>query len=476
MKNFSPQITAILMAALLSGCAIILHLPEPAVMKDAASYETAQSFKANKAQWPEQNWWQRYNEPQLNDLVDEALRNSPDMAQAQARIRSSEAIAQQTRGGLFPEISVNANASEVKQSYNNGVPAAFVPQGFNDTGRVTLDFNYDLDFWGRNRAALRAATSEAEAARVEASQAQLVLTTAITAAYADLARLYADQEAAIEAVKVRKQAAALFQERFENGLENMGGVQQADALRAEAEGEVEAINENIALTKNRLAALTGAGPDRGLKITRPTIIVPASFGLPENLPVDLLGRRPDIVASRLRVDAASSRINAAKANFYPNINLSAYAGVQSLGLDLLTRSGSTIAGIGPAISLPIFDAGQRQGFFRRANADYDAAVASYNQAVTRALQDVADVAVSKKALGLRMAKTQEALDAAKKSHQVAQNRYKGGLATYIEVLRAQDTLIANKRALANIRSRGFTLDVALIRALGGGFSEKKGKE
>jgi NodT family efflux transporter outer membrane factor (OMF) lipoprotein len=197
-------------------------------------------------------------------------------------------------------------------------------------------------------------------------------------------------------------------------------------------------------------------------------------GLPGNLQASLLGRRPDIVAARLRAEAAAKQIDVAGAQFYPDVNLAAFIGFQSLGLNMLSKSGSVTGSIGPAITLPIFDSGRLKGQYKGARAEYDAAVASYNGAVTQALHEVADVGVSQRALAGRLERTQAAVDAATEAHRIAQNRYRGGLATYLEVLNAEDALLANVQALANLRSRRFALDVQLVRALGGGYQSTRG--
>jgi NodT family efflux transporter outer membrane factor (OMF) lipoprotein len=178
-----------------------------------------------------------------------------------------------------------------------------------------------------------------------------------------------------------------------------------------------------------------------------------------------------VVAARLRAEAAAKQIKVAKAQFYPNVNLTAYLGFQSLGLSMLTKAGSDIGSIGPAISLPIFEGGRLRGQYRQASGSYDEAVANYDGAVTQALQDVADAAVSEKALSGRLGKVQEAVDAAAAAARIAQNRYAGGLATYLDVLNAQDTLLTNQRDLSTLRSRMFALDVQLVRALGGGYRQ-----
>ncbi|EEG09790.1 RND efflux system, outer membrane lipoprotein, NodT family [Pseudogulbenkiania ferrooxidans 2002] len=415
------------------------------------------------------SWWQHYGDAQLNQLIDEALRNAPDLAAADARVRKAIGAAQQAGAATLPSVGVNASLSRMKQSYNNGVPAAFVPQGLNNSVRATLDLSYEIDFWGKNRSALAAATNEQAAAEADAAQARLTLSTAIAAAYAELAHLYAQRDAAQQALEIRTQSAQLIKERQQQGLETLGTVRQADSRSASAKAELLAIEESIALQGHQLAALMGAEPERGDRIQRPAINLAQNITIPAQLHADLLGRRPDLTAARLRAEAAAKRIDQSRAEFYPNLNLSAYVGAQSLGLGLFTKAGSGIAGFGPAISLPIFRGGQLQGQYRVTRAQYDEAVANYDQTLNRALQDVADALSSQAALDGRLSAQQESLAAAEDALRIARNRYQGGLATYLDVLTAEDSVVASRRSLSDLQTRRLSLDVALIRALGGGY-------
>ena len=296
-----------------------------------------------------------------------------------------------------------------------------------------------------------------------------MLAASIASAYAEFARLWALQDTAEAALAVRDKTVELLRMRRENGLETLGGVRQVEARRAMADADLQSAREQLQLQRHRLAALTGAGPDRGLALSRPQLDVARDFGLPGQLPAQLLGRRPDIVAARLRVEAALGRVDSAKAAFYPDVNLTAFAGMQSLGLSKLTDGGAFTGSIGPAISLPIFDGGRLRGQLRGVRADADAAVASYDQAVVQALQEVADIAASERALGGELASTDAGVEAAREAWQIQQRRYAGGLSTYLEVLTAEDAWLTNLRTQTDLRSRAFTLDVALKRALGGGF-------
>lgn len=468
-----PRVKAALLGSALAlslgGCAQFPSLDQLVRLKPMSDYQTTSSLSGPASTWPNERWWQTYRDPQLDALIDEALRDSPDMAAASARLRRAEAFSQISGAALLPQVSANASASEQKQSYNHLIPQAALPQGWQDYGQATINFNWELDFWGKNHAALASATSQLEASRAELAQARLSLAAAIATSYAELARLYAIQDTVAQSTEVRSKTVALFGKRFANGLETRGSLSEAKARLAGTEGELLMIDEQISLQRNRLAALLGAGPDRGLLIQRPTVNLNDPFGLPAELAASLLGRRPDVVAARLQAEAQAYRINQKKAEFYPNINLSAFIGVQALGLNMLNKSGSDFGGVGPAISLPVFTAGRLQGELRGTVATYEETVANYNRTVIQALQEVASAGLSQKALAGQLRKAEEALEAAGEAHRVARNRYEGGLATYLEVLYAEDTFLSNQRNLTSLQTRAFALDIALKRALGGGY-------
>ena len=456
-------------ASTLSACATIPRLGPAPQARPVADYAASKSFDAPAAEWPRDHWWTAYGDPQLDTLIDEALAHSPTLAQARARVREADAVTEQTRSTLLPHMGGQGFVGGTKLSYNEGIPAQIIPHGWHDAGEMGLDLNWQIDFFGRQHALLAAARSEAQAGRAEAAAARLVLSTSVAGAYADLDRLFAEQDAATEAVRVRLESESLIAARSAQGLETDAARQRAYSARAASEEQLAALDEQIGLARNRVAALLGEGPDRGLAIARPAPGAIRAFGLPENLPAQLVGRRPDVTAARLTAEAAAKRIKAARADFYPNVNLMAIVGYQSLGLSLLTKSGSSFGAAGPAITLPIFSAGRLEGAYRGARAGYELAVATYDQTLTRALQQVADSAVSARALDGRLSKSREALASAQTAYELTRQRYARGLGTYLDVLNAEDALIATRRTVADLESRAFTLDVALIGALGGGY-------
>lgn len=455
---------------LLAGCAPVPELGAKPEMRAATSYAAERTLAPDaSAAWPEDRWWSAYGDPQLAALIEEGLSDAPDLAAAAARLRAAEGYAQQAGAATLPSLGVEAGANASKQSYNNGIPADFVSHGWNDTGRVAANLSFDLDLWGKNRAALRAATSDAEAAQLELDEARLVLSTNIASAYADLAQLYAGRAVQEAALRLRTQTQKLVSDRVATGLDTLAELKQADAAVPAARADIAATDESIGLTRNRIAALLGKGPDRGLAIERPRAMIDAR-GLPAGVTTDLIGRRPDVAAARARVQAAASRIKVARADFYPSVSLSALVGFQSLGLGNLFKSGSTFGDVGPAVSLPIFRGGQLAGQYKGARANYDEAVANYDRAVADAFHQVADAVTSRKMLAVRLSESRQALADSEAAYDVARQRYSGGLSTYLDVLTAEERLLQNRRIVADLEARAFTLDVALVRALGGGFS------
>ena len=455
---------------LASGCAQIPRLDPPPAMRKIDEFGSSNSFAAPVAAWPGDRWWRGYGDPQLDALIEEALHNAPELDLAQARLKAAAAQVQGAGATRLPEVTASAEIAEAKQSYDFLVPRQALPKGWNGYGAATLNMSYELDFWGKNRAALAAAVSEQRAAEVEIAQTRLILSTSVASAYAGLLHLYTLRDNAADTLALRMQTVALFRQRHQFGLETLASVRQVEARQAAAKGDLLAIDERVGLQSNAIAALLGAGPDRGLQITRPKVAWAGSPGLPSNLSLDLLGRRPDIVAARLHTEAAAHRIDQRKAGFYPSVNLLAFAGFQSVGIDNLFKSASQSGAAGPAISLPIFNTNRLQGQFKGARAEYDAAVATYNGTLSMALREVADAATSRKSLDEELAAARAAVAAAAEAHQIVSSRYEGALATYLDVLSAEDSLISARRSQADLETRALILDVSLVRALGGGFA------
>lgn len=446
-------------------------------MRTPASLESGRTLSGSgTAQWPQENWWSAYGDPQLDALVAEALAGAPDVAAAQARIMRARGASEVAGAATLPTINGQGSGGFAKQSYNMGLPKEYVPKGWKSTGSLALSGEFDLDLWGLRRKQLAAATSEEFAAVADARQAELMIASNVASSYFDLARLIGRGRALSGAVKARTAMVELIAQRVREGLDDETPLRQAEALAASSRAALSQNDEQILLRRHALAALLGAGPDRGLAITPTEIDDLPIMAVPADAGIGLAGRRPDIAAARLRAEAASKRIDAAKAAFLPDISLSGLIGLQSLGLSNLFKSDSTYGNGMGAISLPIFQGGRLKGEYTQVRGAYDLAVADYNATVIGALQDVADALASRDAALVQEQATDVAETKSARAHALAVQRYRGGIGNYIDALSAETTALDARESAIDAHFRTLAEDVALKRALGGGYDDNSSKK
>ncbi|WP_198008317.1 MULTISPECIES: efflux transporter outer membrane subunit [Brenneria] len=461
---------ALLGVVSLTGCAPGNLKPSsvPGDITDLTASQSLAGVVISEARWPQEQWWRAFGDGQLNQLVDEALAGSPTLRGAAARVRQAEAMQGMAQAQLLPHM--DANVASTRQRYSeNGTTPAVMAGTWQTVNQGTLNVGYELDFWGKNRAAVEAALGRSKAMEVDRYATQLMLSSAIVQAYIELQQ--GNEQLAIERqmLKQQEQVLSLTQQRFTAELDSQIDIKQAQAAIPATRARIAALGESMELSRNRLAALLGKGPDRGRAIAAPQLKRLDTVTIPSNLPAELLGHRPDVVAQRWRVEAARHEIEGAKARFYPNVNLSAFAGYQSLGFDQFTEAGSRILGIGPAISLPIFEGGRLRANLAAQNAAYDIAVEDYNQTLVDALHDISDQLSSIRWLRERIHQQQQAVQTADDAAKLVDQRYGAGLATYIQVLTTQSDALAQRRQLVQLQSRGLALEANLSRALGGGY-------
>jgi NodT family efflux transporter outer membrane factor (OMF) lipoprotein len=458
-----------LLVLLVAGCASYRGIEHRSTPVDASRLQVEKSLGAETAsgEWPQLDWWKRYGDAQLDALMVEGLASTPNVRLVQARL--DQARAQAAIAGAAAGAQVNAEASVNRQRFSSNYifPPPIAGSSFTTT-QLALNAAYDVDFWGRNRAAYDAALGRARAAQAEAFAARLVLSSGIASVYVQLARAYDQLDLAKHTLEDRMRVQSLTGDRVKAGLDSRLELKQVETSIPAARARVAQIEEEIALARSQLAALLGQGPDRGLALARPTMHM-APVSLPSRVGADLLGRRPDIVAARLRAEAASRDIAAAKAAFYPDINLTALIGVQSVDLGKLLQTGSAIPSVGAAVRLPIFDAGRLRGALAERNAEYDAAVEQYNQALAQALREVVDQLASMRSVQTQRAEADSALAAAEEAYDLAVTRYKAGIGSLLQVLAAETQVLEQRNLRADLQSRELALSINLIRALGGGF-------
>jgi NodT family efflux transporter outer membrane factor (OMF) lipoprotein len=438
-----------------------------------ASGNTLVTTDTSDKAWPAADWWKRYDDPQLDRLVDEALKGSPTLRAADARVRKALAAAGVIHASRM-QFTGNADLTYQRFSENYIFPPPFAGAWMTQSD-LTANLNFDLDLWGHTRSLYEGALDEAHASQVDRDAAQLLLTASVVRAYVQLQRAYDQLDIAQAFLTQREDVLKLVAQRKAAGLDSALELKQAEAALPEARERIAQIQENIALTRNQIAALLGQGPDRGLAIERPHMSPAAAPVLPTRVPADLIGRRPDIAAQRWRVEAALRNNDAARAEFYPNINLVAFAGFQSIGLDKLLLPGSAVAGVGPAIHLPLLDAAKLRAQLAGRHAEYDVAVEQYNQSLADALKDVVDQLASLRSAGEQRTHADQGVKIAQEAYDLALLRYREGLGNYLQVLSAESQVLGQKSLQADLAARSRDASVNLARALGGGYEPESGE-
>ena len=454
----------------LAGCANYQGLATDGVSLQAHHLKAGQTLSGARitpAAWPEKDWWKRLGDAQLDGLIQEALRDSPDMQVASARTHQAAAAASAAHAQRMPMLDAGADVtrSRLSRSQDPGGQG-----GRYSTERdINLSFNYTFDLWGGQRDAWEAAVGEARAAEVDAQAARLTLGSDVARAYSHLGHAFSVRDLSKDDLERTRKMLDLSQRRLDSGIDSHYQYQQTESLEASAEEQLINAQKQLSSARIALAVLLGKGPDRGAEIARPAVLTPNAVALPSILPADLLGRRPDLVAARWRVEAASKHIAAAKTRFYPNLNLTAAAGTQSLLGDALFGPASRFFNIAPAVSLPIFDGGRLRAGLDAEDANYDLAVAQYNKMLVGALGDVSDTLGQLRATGQQITAQQRATEIAQNSYDTVLQRYGSGVGNYLEVLSIEQQLLEAQRQLADVNAQQIDLSIQLMQALGGGF-------
>lgn len=466
------RVALLAVVLLASGCAVIgpqraqIGLQAPS---DLAAGTALSGTTTRADAWPTERWWATFDDEQLGRLIDEALAGAPSLQTAQARLARAAALTDSARASLWPQVNAAADATRERSSENATVPRPFAGRWISlyDLG---ASVGYEVDLWGKNRAAWQSAVGQQRAAAADAAQAALVLAVNVARGYLQLQRAFAQRDVAARTLAQRIELAALTTQRVAGGLDTRVELRQADAAVEAARGQLAAIDESIALLRNQIAALLGQGPDRGLALAQCSLPASDALALPSVLPAELLGRRPDLMASRWRVEAAARDVDVARALFYPSLDLNALVGWQSIGLSDLLRHASLAVQVGPAVRLPVFDGGRLRANLAGRRADLDVAITAHNQSVVDALREVVDQIASSRSLQVQLTHQRAALTAADDAYNLAVARYRTGLGNYLQVLSAEAQVLTQRGLEVDLRARALDVRLVLIRALGGGYT------
>jgi NodT family efflux transporter outer membrane factor (OMF) lipoprotein len=413
------------------------------------------------------DWWKSFGDAQLDQLIAQALTDNPGLEQAQSRLRTAQAQTSLAQSGDFPSLKLSGGETRLK--IPSGFPPALDAGHSVWAGDLGASLAWDLDLWGKHAATLAQATSLQRAAGLEIDSARLMVSGAVVQAYIDLYRSYVLADIAERARSQRSNILEIARKRVAAGLDTRVELREAEGALPQAQVALLQAQSAQALAKHQLAALEGRAADAYPGMTRPQLDLNAGVPLPSALPINLLARRPDVIAARARIDAADSQKRAAKAAFYPTVNLKAFAGFASFSLQDLLDAGSFGYGAGPSLSLPLFDAGRLRAQYRGAGAELDSAVADYDDTVVRAVRQAADQLTLIDALTQELAQQQQALTAAEEAYRLAEERYRAGLAGYLTVLNVETEVLNERRQQLDLNASLALARVTLLLAVGGSF-------
>lgn len=470
-------VAAVGAALVLSGCVTSRGLEPQDKLTDPATLHAERSLgkvQVSPAGWPAADWWTGIGDSQLSGLIDEALKDSPDLAVAEARVRQAQAQVGAADAARGPNASVGGGAAGAH------LPGTLFPaplgNHFSWTKYGYGTFNWDLDLWGGKRDAWEAALGSQRAAEIDARAARIEISTNVARAYVQLGYAFTQLDVAKAELDRSNASRDLTRQRVAAGVDNQMQVKQADSEVASAEREMAVAQRAIDSARSSLSVLLGKGPDRGMDIARPAALNPTAVAIPANLPADLLGHRADLIAARWRVEAASKDIASAKTEFLPNVTLGVLAAQVAGGSKDLFNSRARFWQVLPAFSLPIFDGGRLRSNLAGKDATYDLAVAQYNKTLVGALNEVADDLSALDSVGTQLQAQQRAHEAAQQAYDLSQQRYKAGVGSYLDSLVVRQQLLESEQRLAGLQSQQVDTSVQLIQALGGGFRPEAGDQ
>lgn len=462
----------VLCLVLPAGCVNYIGINSNKKIAPPAVFQTEKSLPKQQGKWPNNNWASQFGDPQLVFLIREALANNPSLQVARARVAQARALAGGRQAKLFPALNSFSAINRLKLPDNGTITPLLGSDWVTPTAFLGY-INYELDIWGKNLSSFRQAISQERASEASEQEARLSLAASVASTYNQLAYYYALRDVLKRTVYQRGTLAKIAQVRLKTGVDTKVQVFQSQNTIASARTQLVEVEGQILLTRQQLGTLLGGGPDRGLSITIPVLKSLNTPALPADLPMNLLGRRPDIVAARWQVEASCQGIDNVKAQFYPDVNLLASAGFLSFGLDHFFSKNNTEYLIGPAVTLPLFDAGALRAKLRGEYAKYEESVANYNVTLSNALADVVTQITTIQSIDRQLQAQKEAYDSAQRAYALSKHQYDIGLTSQLVVLDAETSYLNEQQTRLQLISNRRNLQIALIKSLGGGFGTRK---
>lgn len=464
MKTAHLSLTAALLA---SACAVPHDPPAVAPVAPASLGLATTAAPAIR-----DDWWTGFGDPQLDRIVGEATAGNPTLDAALARVAQAQAVLSSRRAEDGPDVTLDGSGQVQRLSGRYIIPP---PYGgtVRFVGQAQANLAWNLDLFGRQKAAIAGARASAEAAALDLAAARLAIAGSVVQTYVDLARAEAEAAIARRTIATREESLRLVNVRIRNRLASNLQAAAAQTLLAQARTALVRAEGTRALAVNALAALAARGPDYAAAIRPASLRFDAALPLPAAVPADLLARRPDIAAAQARIAAAAAGRQVARRAFYPNVNLSALAGFQAIGLGNLFSLDAGTVGAGPAIHLPLFDNGRLKADLAGATAALDLATADYNDRVIGAVREAADAIAQVRNLVEQRARTAEIVRGYGETNRLNAIRVASGLDSKLDLVDNDVRLLDAELTQANLAAEAARQRVALVLALGGGFSSQE---
>ncbi|MCW8410354.1 efflux transporter outer membrane subunit [Legionella sp. PATHC035] len=424
----------------------------------------------SKGKWPTRQWWLAYNTPDLNTLITEALMNNPSIQEVKSRVTVAKQQARVTRSLLFPLIFFDADENRQYVS-QNGLYRAFNRRfPLNATLLdLSLSFNYDFDFWGKNRNLFRASLGEAKAQEAEEADVELITSTAIAQVFFAYKTNLIRKKLFTQLIDVRQKIATLQKLLVKKGLSSKIPALETSEQLLEARKLLSSINDELSANKHLINTLAGRSPDNPLLIDSALPKLPKTLKIPPILPLDFLARRPDLMAQIWRAKALAYKTGAAMAEYYPNINLIGLVGLESTKWRKFLDISSGTAALRPALDLPIFTAGAIRANIKANKAQFDAAIAAYNNLLLYSTQEVLDVLAFAEDIYQQKKEQNQVVEFAKQRYELSYLRQKKGLDSVLDVYLFQEDVIQKKLVDVALLYNQYLASIKLTKALGGGY-------
>jgi len=459
---------AVLGAAALTGCAVGPNYQRPEVTTIPPAYAGATDewkVATPQAHLAKRNWWKVFGDEELNRLIADAVFSNFQLQATAARFEQARAAAGVAGSGLYPHVGGSASAMEQRDSENRPVGGKAGETYSNFV--VPFDLGYVFDLWGRARRRVEAAKAQEEAAAADVEAVKLTVQAEVAADYFTIRMLDSEKVLLTTSVEAYRKALELTRNRRAAGIVSDLDVAQAETVLRTAEAQVTGTVLQRARFEDALAVLTGNNASLFSVEERPLTVEPPV--IPPGVPSELLERRPDVAAAERRMAGANANIGVAKAAFFPSIQLVGVAGFQSGDLGTLFDWPSRLWAVGPSLNIPLFDGGKLRSDLRGAQAGYLETVARYRQTVLVAFAEVESNLAAQRLLALEDEQAAAAAQAARWQLEVAENRYRVGMTTYLAVAIAQVAALERERSALRLRSERLVATVALVKSLGGGW-------